>query len=77
MAHHAFWSISLPKLHEYYVKVANFTFCGGRREHKTTTFFFFSLTLIQYSRKKNCQHLTNCTGWNKGIKFDEAARIRL
>ena len=31
----------LPSLRDYNVKVPNFTFCRGR-EHKTTTFFFFS-----------------------------------
>ena len=39
--HHDFWYISLPSLHDYDVKVANFTFCRGR-EHKKTTFFKFS-----------------------------------
>ena len=38
-----------PSLHDYDVKVPNFTFCGGR-EHKTTNFFFFSWTSIQYFR---------------------------
>ena len=38
--HHAFLYISLPSLHDYDVKLPDFTFCGGR-EHKTTTFFFF------------------------------------
>ena len=33
--------ISKPSLHDYNVKVPNFTFCRGR-EHKATTFFFFS-----------------------------------
>ena len=37
-----------------------------------TTFFFFSWTLIQSFRvqlpKKNCQHLTNLTRWNKRDK---------
>ena len=37
---HAFLYISLPSLHDYNVKVPNFTFCRGR-EQKTTTFFFF------------------------------------
>ena len=58
---HAFLYISLLSLHDYSVKVSNFTFCQGR-EHKTTTFFFFSWTLIQSFRiqlQKNCQHLTN------------------
>ena len=39
--HRAFLCISLPTLHEYDVKMPIFTFCGGR-QHKTTTFFFFS-----------------------------------
>ena len=39
--HHAFLYISLPSLHDYNVKLPNFTFCRGR-EQKTTTFFFFS-----------------------------------
>ena len=42
--------ISKSSLHDYIVKtVCNFTFCG-RREHKTTTFFFFSWTSIQSFR---------------------------
>ena len=32
---------SLPLQHDYNMKVPNFTLCRGR-EHKTTTFFFFS-----------------------------------
>ena len=39
--HHAFLFISLPSLHDYNMKITNFTFCGGR-EHKMMTFFFFS-----------------------------------
>ena len=37
---HAFLNISLPSLHDYDVKMSNFTFCGGR-EPKATTFFLF------------------------------------
>ena len=44
-----FLYISLPSLHDYNMKVRKFTFCRGR-EHKTTTFFFFSWTLIQSFR---------------------------
>ena len=46
---------SLPWLHDYEVKAPNFTFCEGR-EHKATTFFFFSCTLTQsfrIQRQKN------------------------
>ena len=43
--HQAFVYISLPSLHDYDVKMPNFTFCG-EREHKTTTLFFFCRTLI-------------------------------
>ena len=56
--HHAFLFISLPSLHDYDVKMPNFTFCGGR-EHKATTFFFFFSTSIQSFRiqlqKKNAK----------------------
>ena len=44
-----FLYISLPSLHDYNVKVPNFRFCRGR-EHKTTTFVFFSWTLRQSFR---------------------------
>ena len=43
--HHAFLHISLASLHDYNVKLPNFTFCRGQ-EQKTTTFFFFSWTLM-------------------------------
>ena len=36
-----FLYIPLPSLHDYDVKMHNFTFYGGR-EQKTTIFFFFS-----------------------------------
>ena len=49
LVHHALLYISLPSLQDYNVKIPNFTFCGGRK-HKTTTFFFFSRTLIQSLR---------------------------
>ena len=41
-----FLYILLPSMHDYNVKVPNFAFCRGR-EQKTTTFFFFSWTLIE------------------------------
>ena len=44
-----FLYISLPSLHDCNVKMRKFTFCR-RRQHKTTTFFFFSWTLIQCYR---------------------------
>ena len=39
--HHAFLNISLPSLHDYNVKNAEFQ-VGLRREHKISTFFFFT-----------------------------------
>ena len=39
--HHAFLYISLLWLHDYNVKLPNFTLCRGQ-DQKTTTFFFFS-----------------------------------
>ena len=38
--HHAFLYISLPILHDYDVKMPNFTFYGGRKQ-ATTKFFLF------------------------------------
>ena len=48
--HHAFLYISEPSLHDYDVKVPNYTFFFLEREHKMTTFFFFSWTLIESFR---------------------------
>ena len=42
--HHAFLYISLPSLHDYDVKMPNFT-CCGEREHKTTTLQYFRIQL--------------------------------
>jgi len=60
-----FWTISLPLLHDYFVKVPNFTFCWGR-ERRRTTFFFFSVpelwySLLAFNSRKICQHLMNWT----------------
>ena len=41
----------LAVVHDYNLKVPNFKFCRGR-EHKTTTTFFFSWTLIQSFRSQ-------------------------
>ena len=49
-----FLYISLPSLHDYNVKVPNFTFCRGR-EQTATTFFFFSelrYTLLEFNSRK-------------------------
>ena len=39
--HHAFLYISLPSLHDYDIKLPNFTFRGGREQKETTPFFSF------------------------------------
>ena len=54
--HHAFLYSSLPSLHDYNVKMPKFTFCRGW-EHKAISFFFFSLTLIQFFRIQLQKHL--------------------
>ena len=43
--HHPCSYIPLPSLHDYDLKVPNFTFCGGRK-HKKTIFFFSPWTSI-------------------------------
>ena len=48
-------------------KRPNFTFRRGR-QHKTTTYFSFPelwYSLLEFNSRKNCQHLTNWTRWNK------------
>ena len=75
--HHAFWYISLSPLHDYDVKLLNFTFCGGC-EHTTMTFFFFSCTSTQSFRIQVHKKIANI--WRiernriSAIKF-EAARL--
>ena len=62
--------ISLPLLQDYNVKMPNFTFCRGQK-FKTTTFFFFSWTLIQSFRtqtQNNLPTIDELTGWNKRDK---------
>ena len=63
-----FLYISLQWLHDYDMKLPNFTFYGGQK-HETRTFLFFFWTSIQSFRiqlpKKNCQHSTNWTRYNK------------
>ena len=46
--HHAFFYISLPSLHDYYVKVPNFTFCRGR-EQKNDFLFLFLFDTVFYN----------------------------
>ena len=47
-------------LHDYDLKMPNWTFCVGRKQ-KTSTFFFFSGTSLQSFRipLQFCQHLAN------------------
>ena len=53
---------SLPPLHDYDVKIPNFTF-SGECEKKTTSLFSFPdhlhYSLLEFNSRKNCQHLTN------------------
>ena len=48
--HHAFLYISLPSLHDYEVKMPNFTFYGGRKQ---ATMNFLSLSNLSAVRKKS------------------------
>ena len=52
------------------VNVPNFMFCGGR-EHKTTTFVFFSWTSIrrlEFNSRQIRQHFVYWTSWNRRDK---------
>ena len=43
--HHTFFYISLPSLHNYDVKMPNFTFYGGRKQARKN--FFLSLPKLE------------------------------
>ena len=47
--HHAFLYISLPSLHDYHVKMPNFTFCEGRKQ--AVKIFSFSLWTWKWLRE--------------------------
>ena len=58
-----FFCISLLSLHDYNVKVPNFTFCRGRERRRRLSFSFPELwySLLEFHLRKICQHLTNWT----------------
>ena len=43
---HAFLYISLPPLHDYNVKLPNFTFCRGREQKKNFLFLFLNFDAV-------------------------------
>ena len=59
-----FLYIPLPSLHNYDVKLPNFT-SYGRHEHETTTFPGLRLSPLEFKYRKICQKMTNWTRWNK------------
>ena len=73
--HHAFLYISLPSVHDYDVKLSNFTFFGGR-EHKTTSFFFFSWTLMQYFRIQLQKNLPTFDEMNDKVWSSETSLFK-
>ena len=60
--HHVFLYISLPSLHDYDVKMHNFTFVENVNTRQQLYFSF------PEPPEKNCQRLTNWTRWNKRDK---------
>ena len=49
--HHAFLYISLPSLHDYHLKMPDFTLYGGRNQ-ATTNFSFFFQTWVRFPRNQ-------------------------
>ena len=69
--------IMLFMLHNCDVSVRNFMFCRGH-EHKTTTLFFFSWTLIQSCRIQLQKNLpTYLLKWRVGISSIKFEAVRL
>ena len=66
----AFLYISLLSLHDYNVRVPNFTFCRGCERRQGLSFSFPELwySLLEFNSRKICQNLTNWTSWSKGDK---------
>ena len=74
--HHAFLRISFLLLHDYNVKMPNFTFWRGRentRQRLSYSFLELRCSLLEFKSRKNCQHLTNWTRWNKCYKVCSSA----
>ena len=73
--HHDILYISLPSLHDYGVKIPNFTFRGGPTQDND--FLFFPVLWrgpLEFNSRKMCQHLTNdWTRWNKRDKVWDSA----
>ena len=48
--HHAFLYIYFPSLHDYHVKMPNFTFCGGRKQPMSDKIYFLLMNLDMVNR---------------------------
>ena len=69
--HHAFLCVSFPSLHDYNVKMPNFTFWRGRentRQRLSYSFLERRCSLLEFKSRKNCQHLTDWRRRNKYYK---------
>ena len=65
--HHAFLYISRPLLHDYNVKLPNFTSIvedGNKRQQLLFDFPEFWCSPLEFNFKQICQYLTNYTRWN-------------
>ena len=62
--HHAFLYISLPSLHDYYVKMPKF--CGGRKQ--ATTNLNLSAVLKKLTSREIRLYLPFSANWNKHDK---------
>ena len=57
--HHAFLYISLPSLHDYGMKLPNFTFYGGRKQVTMNNFSFLILHLSGVPKSSTPGKFTN------------------
>ena len=67
----------LPSLHDYDVKLISL-FVGDLNTRRRLSFCFPGLrhSLLEFNSRKNCQHLTNWTRWNKRDKGWSSANSR-
>ena len=71
---HVFLYIPLPSLHDYDVKMPNFSFCEGREHGNGFLLLFLNFdTVSEFNFRKNCQDLTNWMRQNKRNKVWNSA----
>ena len=65
--HDAFLYISFPSLHDYHVKIPNFTFCEGRKQAMRDKIYFLLMNLDMVDR--------NSAPEESALAFDKVSEL--